>query len=74
MNDDRQGQGLELHGITVHFGGLVAVDGLSLQAPAGALTGLIGPNGAGKSTTFNVCSGFVRATAGRVELFGRDIT
>lgn len=66
--------GLSLHAISVRFGGLVAVDGMSLEAPLATVTGLIGPNGAGKSTTFNVCSGFVQPTAGRVELFGEDIT
>jgi ABC-type branched-subunit amino acid transport system ATPase component len=67
-------QGLELSGLTVTFGGLVAVNGLSLSAPCGRLTGLIGPNGAGKTTTFNACSGLERPSAGHVSLFGDDVT
>ena len=60
--------------LTVRFGGVTAVDGLNLRAPAGSITGLIGPNGAGKSTTFGVCSGFVRPAGGRVSFAGVDLT
>jgi ABC-type branched-subunit amino acid transport system ATPase component len=66
--------GLAVSGVVVRYGGLVAVDGVSLVAPPGRVTGLIGPNGAGKSTTFNACSGLLRPTAGRIELFGHDVT
>jgi ABC-type branched-subunit amino acid transport system ATPase component len=66
--------GLEIVELTVRYGGLVAVDGLSVDAPLGRITGLIGPNGAGKTTTFNACSGLVRPTHGRVLLHGHDIT
>jgi ABC-type branched-subunit amino acid transport system ATPase component/branched-subunit amino acid ABC-type transport system permease component len=66
--------GLVVEGLEVRFGGLVAVDGVSLGAKPGQITGLIGPNGAGKTTTFNACSGLVRATAGRVLLGGRDVS
>ena len=66
--------GLRLEGITVRFGGHVAVNGLSLSAPVGRLTGLIGPNGAGKTTTFNACSGLQPVTAGRVYLDGEDVS
>ena len=66
--------GLELVEITVRFGGLVAVDSLSLEAPVGRITGLIGPNGAGKTTTFNAACGLVRANHGRVVLHGHDVT
>ncbi|HEY6790976.1 MAG TPA: ATP-binding cassette domain-containing protein [Trebonia sp.] len=65
---------LEVDGLTVAFGGLVAVDGLNLTSPPGRVTGLIGPNGAGKSTVFNACSGLVTPKSGKVRLSGRDVT
>jgi ABC-type branched-subunit amino acid transport system ATPase component len=70
----KAGSGLEVEALTVHFGGLVAVDGLTLSAPRGRLTGLIGPNGAGKTTTFNVCSGLQEASSGAIRLFGWEAT
>jgi ABC-type branched-subunit amino acid transport system ATPase component len=66
--------GLAVEGLVVKFGGLTAVNGQTLTAPRGRITGLIGPNGAGKTTTFNACTGVIKPTAGRVTLFGHDIT
>ena len=66
--------GLAIDDVTVRFGGLTAVSGLTLEAPSRRITGLIGPNGAGKTTTFNVCSGLQRPTAGRVTFDARDVT
>jgi ABC-type branched-subunit amino acid transport system ATPase component len=61
-------------GLTVRFGGHVAVNGLSFAARPGRITGLIGPNGAGKTTTFNACSGLLEPDTGTVRLDGVDIT
>ncbi len=64
---------LEVGGLTVSFGGLLAVNNVSLQAKAGVVTGLIGPNGAGKTTIFNACTGVVPAHAGHVRLGPHDL-
>lgn len=58
----------------MHFGGIRAVDGVSIEIAKGSITGLIGPNGAGKSTLFNVIAGHYRPTSGKVWLDGDDIT
>jgi branched-chain amino acid transport system ATP-binding protein len=64
---------LQVQGITVHFGGIVALDDVSLTAGARQITGIIGPNGAGKTTLLNVLCGFVRPKAGRVSFGGREL-
>jgi ABC-type branched-subunit amino acid transport system ATPase component/branched-subunit amino acid ABC-type transport system permease component len=65
---------LSVDSIVVRFGGLVAVDRVSLQASTGKITGLIGPNGAGKTTTLNACSGLVRTSSGAIRFDGKDIS
>jgi branched-chain amino acid transport system ATP-binding protein len=65
---------LETHALTIRFGGHVAVDGVSCAFRAGTLTAIVGPNGAGKTTYFNLVSGQLRATSGRVSLYGEDIS
>ena len=65
---------LATHDLTVRFGGHIAVDHVSCAFKAGELTAIVGPNGAGKTTYFNLISGQIPATEGRVELAGEDIT
>ncbi|MCO6419043.1 branched-chain amino acid ABC transporter ATP-binding protein/permease [Siccirubricoccus sp. KC 17139] len=69
-----QGAALEAEGITMRFGGLVAVDDVSLRLEPGRITALVGPNGSGKSTFVNVVTGIYRPSAGRVRFAERDIT
>ena len=65
---------LELEDVTRAFGGLRAVDGVTLAIPAGARHGLIGPNGAGKSTLFKLISGAERVSSGTIRFDGDDVT
>ena len=65
---------LSVTGLSKGFSGLVALDGLDASVADGELVGVIGPNGAGKTTLFNCVSGVIEPDAGRVSLFGRDVT
>jgi ABC-type branched-subunit amino acid transport system ATPase component len=64
---------LEVEHLTVRFGGLRAVDDVSLRVPPGAVVGLIGPNGSGKTTTLDAVSGFVAPESGSVRVDGEEI-
>ena len=65
---------LEVTGLSLQFGGLCALDDLSMAVEAGERLVILGPNGAGKTTLFNVISGMQRPTRGRIALFGQDVT
>jgi branched-chain amino acid transport system ATP-binding protein len=65
---------LELDALTRRFGGVVAVDGVSLRIDEGELAAVIGPNGAGKSTLFHLITGHLRPDAGQVWFAGREVT
>ncbi len=65
---------LNIQNLGMHFGGLSALEDFSLEVPEGGLYGLIGPNGAGKTTVFNLISGFLKPSRGRISLNGAEIT
>ncbi len=65
---------LETHGLTIRFGGHVAVNGVTCAFLPGTLTAIVGPNGAGKTTYFNLISGQLAASSGRVLVNGEDVT
>lgn len=65
---------LEARGITMRFGGTVALNDVSLEVPAGEIVGLIGPNGAGKTTLFHILSGLLRPTRGAVLLKQQNVS
>lgn len=64
---------LEISGLGIRFGGLLALEDFNLTVPEGGLYGLIGPNGAGKTTVFNLISGFLTPTAGTITFRGRNL-
>jgi branched-chain amino acid transport system ATP-binding protein len=65
---------LALQGVSKSFGGLRAVNGVTLAVYPGDRKGIIGPNGAGKTTLFNLITGSLQSTHGRIMLFDRDVT
>ncbi|WP_084959053.1 ABC transporter ATP-binding protein [Thermoactinospora rubra] len=65
---------LAVRDVSVAFGGVRALSGVSFEVPEGQVCGVIGPNGAGKTTLFDVISGLRRPTSGRVAIGGRDVT
>ncbi|WP_185995287.1 branched-chain amino acid ABC transporter permease/ATP-binding protein [Nocardioides campestrisoli] len=65
---------LSVDGVSRRFGGVVAVDGVSLDAVQGEIVGIIGPNGAGKTTLFEIIAGFTAPDGGQVGYAGRDVT
>jgi branched-chain amino acid transport system ATP-binding protein len=68
------GNQLVVEGVSKRFGGVVAVQDVSLEVPRGAIVSIIGPNGAGKTSLLNMISGFYKPDTGRVVLEGKDIT
>lgn len=64
---------LEVHDLSMRFGGLLAVDGVNLNVARGAIYAVIGPNGAGKTTVFNCISGFYKPSGGRIALNRRVV-
>jgi ABC-type branched-subunit amino acid transport system ATPase component len=65
---------LRTTGLSASYGGIRAIDDVSIALPSGSILGVIGPNGAGKTTLFDVISGFLRQDAGRIDLLGEDIS
>jgi branched-chain amino acid transport system ATP-binding protein len=65
---------LEIDRVSINFGGIKALQDVSIRAGEWEIVGIIGPNGAGKTTLFNCITGFYRATSGRIRFRGRDIT
>jgi ABC-type Fe3+/spermidine/putrescine transport system ATPase subunit len=66
--------GVRLHAVTKRYGGVTAVDGVSLEVPPGAFVSLLGPSGCGKTTLLRLVGGFEAPDAGRVEIGGADVT
>ena len=74
LDERRTGPLLEIDGLTVRFGGLVALRAVSLAVPAHSVLAVIGPNGSGKSTLFNAVTGLVPADEGKIRFAGAEIT
>jgi branched-chain amino acid transport system ATP-binding protein len=74
MSDTTEAPALQARSLTVRFGGVVALQGVSIEIPANQITAVIGPNGAGKTTFFNAVCGFVRPHSGEVSYMGRSLT
>jgi branched-chain amino acid transport system ATP-binding protein len=72
MNPWERDPVIDIHHLTMSFGGLIAVDDLSMQAGRGEITAIIGPNGAGKTTVFNCVTGFYRPSEGMIRLKHAD--
>ena len=64
---------LSVRDVTVRFGGIVALDGVSFEVPAGTIVGLIGPNGAGKTTLFNCVTRMYTPNSGQILFDGHDL-
>jgi branched-chain amino acid transport system ATP-binding protein len=65
---------IEVRDLTVHYGGIVALDGISLNIPDGRIVSIVGANGAGKSTTINAISGMVRIQSGSITFDGQSLS
>ncbi|MBP1712723.1 MAG: livG, partial [Deltaproteobacteria bacterium] len=74
MNDPKEKPILDIESISKRFGGLVAINRVSLQIHSGEILGLIGPNGAGKTTLFNLITGFYPLDSGEIYFLGERIT
>jgi ABC-type branched-subunit amino acid transport system ATPase component/ABC-type branched-subunit amino acid transport system permease subunit len=70
----RRGRTLHVRGVSVSFGGVIAVDDVSFEVLPGEVVGLIGPNGAGKTTLLDLITGFTRQSTGRILLDGKDVS
>jgi len=68
------GRALGVEGLSHNFGGLQALSGVTLHAGVGERLVIVGPNGAGKTTLFNIVTGLITPSAGRISLFDRDVT
>jgi sulfate-transporting ATPase len=70
----QRGRTLDVRGVSVSFGGVIAVDDVSFEVAPGEVVGLIGPNGAGKTTLLDLITGFTRSASGRILLDGTDVS